>query len=98
MSDIFREFYMGEFPVDDLRVLDEEVLRNIVDGMEFLYNRPYRNGDSDYTIKRKEFLPFLRAIRRLIKENQILNEEVIALSSRVIGEPNGQDNPSKDEA
>jgi hypothetical protein len=85
MSNFFREM-MTQIPVPGTKEGDLEVLSRIMNDVEFLYERPYRLRDKDYTLKNKDFLPFLRALRTLAKEHKALSEEVIALSTRIIGE------------
>ncbi|QXV74768.1 hypothetical protein PP749_gp097 [Rhizobium phage RHEph22] len=87
MTDYFREMMM-QIPAPGSMEGDLEVLYRIVGDVESLYERPSRHRDKVYTLRHTDFLPFLRAIRQLAKEHKQLSNELVALSNRVIGEPN----------
>ncbi|QIG67798.1 hypothetical protein PP747_gp100 [Rhizobium phage RHph_Y38] len=83
MTDFFREMMM-QIPVPGTKEGDLEVLYRIVGDVEHAYNRK----ESKHYIDKRDFLPFLRAVRRMAKEHGQLGNELVALSNRVIGEPN----------
>ena len=58
---------------------DEYVLSRILSDVEHAYNR----RESKHYIEKRDYLPFLRAIRVLIRNNDKLGAELVALSNLI---------------
>lgn len=74
-SRLYKQSWNGIMQPDS----DERVLARILSDVEHAYNRK----ESKHYIERRDYLPFLRAIRVLIRNNDKLGAELIALSTLI---------------